>query len=266
MSNVEVVIEGIGKVRLPDGCQWIARDHDGSLWAYKKQPEANVTEGYWDIPGLDVAYLLVDADTVVPDWLETLRRVAPDEVCPGCNGNGQTPEAGVAFGTPVICPDCTGSGRAEDSITASKGNTPIEVLRRMRNEWAAIASLSARKPEGEWVPVRRSDLQAWAQDWQRENDPGDDTDVVTPFDSYLLGGQKLLPVIAIAQQPAAVDEATRRDAERYRYLRRSEAWKENHISERGASAIFIGDGRRAEAKDGEALDAAIDRILAGQKP
>lgn len=71
---------------------------------------------------------------------------------------------------------------------------------------------------------------------------------------------------AESDQLRVENERLRRDAERYRYLRRPEAWKENYITERGASAIFIGDGRRAEPKDGEALDAAIDRILAGQQP
>lgn len=38
----------------------------------------------------------------------------------------------------------------------------------------------------EMILVPRAELLAWAQDWLRENDPGDDTDVVTPFDTYLL--------------------------------------------------------------------------------
>ena len=37
----------------------------------------------------------------------------------------------------------------------------------------------------DYVMVKRSDLLRWAEDFVRDNDPGDDTDVVTPFDDYL---------------------------------------------------------------------------------
>lgn len=35
------------------------------------------------------------------------------------------------------------------------------------------------------VRVLRQDLLDWARDWKEQNDPGDGTDVVTPFDKYL---------------------------------------------------------------------------------
>ena len=38
----------------------------------------------------------------------------------------------------------------------------------------------------EMILVPRAELLAWAQDWLRENDPGDGTDCVTPFDWHLL--------------------------------------------------------------------------------
>ena len=123
MSNVDVLIEGVGKVRVPKGYNWIARDHDGSWWAYRDRPRANPDRGHWDTPTLEPARL-TDGDTMVPDWRETLRRVGADEVCPECRGNGQTPDAGVAFGAPVICHECLGSGLAEDSITANESAPP----------------------------------------------------------------------------------------------------------------------------------------------
>lgn len=56
-----------------------------------------------------------------------------------------------------------------------------------------------------------------------------------------------------------------KDAERYRYLRRPEAWNEGYLHVNGAiSAIFVSDGQRGHATDGEKLDAAIDAALASQ--
>ena len=54
-------------------------------------------------------------------------------------------------------------------------------------------------------------------------------------------------------------EAAERDARRYRYLRRPQAWKESYIHRLGGiSAIFVSDGHRGNATDTEALDVAID--------
>ena len=38
----------------------------------------------------------------------------------------------------------------------------------------------------EMILVPRYELLAWAEEWQYENDPGDGTDCITPFDTYLL--------------------------------------------------------------------------------
>ena len=38
----------------------------------------------------------------------------------------------------------------------------------------------------EMILVPRYELLAWAEEWLYENDPGDGTDCVTPFDTYLL--------------------------------------------------------------------------------
>lgn len=59
--------------------------------------------------------------------------------------------------------------------------------------------------------------------------------------------------------PPEESEELRRDAERYRYIRRPDAWKEQYISVRGGiSAVYVSDGRIGHAAHGDALDAAID--------
>jgi hypothetical protein len=66
---------------------------------------------------------------------------------------------------------------------------------------------------------------------------------------------------AIRQAAAALRESEElsRDAERYRYIRRPDAWKEQYISVRGGiSAVYVSDGRTGHATHGDALDAAID--------
>ena len=38
-----------------------------------------------------------------------------------------------------------------------------------------------------YVLAPRSELLRWAKEWQVENDPGDGTDCITPFDKHLHG-------------------------------------------------------------------------------
>ena len=57
--------------------------------------------------------------------------------------------------------------------------------------------------------------------------------------------------------------AAERDAGRYRYLRRPEAWKEDYLSAKGGiSCIFVSNGHTGFATDTEALDTAIDTAIA----
>lgn len=58
------------------------------------------------------------------------------------------------------------------------------VLRRVMRPTEAQAQEEGMTDEMILVP--RAELLAWAQDWLRENDPGDGTDCVTPFDWHLL--------------------------------------------------------------------------------
>lgn len=69
-----IIIQGVGEVQLRAGYSWIAKDADGSWWAYETKP---VSTG--------VGWLPEDTDTLIPsilghgtpnqDWKETLRRV-----------------------------------------------------------------------------------------------------------------------------------------------------------------------------------------------
>lgn len=69
---------------------------------------------------------------------------------------------------------------------------------------------------------------------------------------------------ARAERAEAEAAALREDAERYRYVRRSNAWEENYLhTPGGISAVFVSDGRMGTATDTEALDAAIDAARAG---
>lgn len=127
--------------------------------------------------------------------------------------------------------------------------------------------------ETEWVLVKRDDLLRWAEDFARDNDPGDDTDIVTPFDDYLLqppsapvgveglvvkwkkesesldihpAGLAARRVCAIeleqalAQQPAAVGEADAGDAEIEALRAEVAAWRElsDHVRAGACNAIW----------------------------
>ncbi|MCS3807822.1 hypothetical protein [Xanthomonas sp. 4461] len=74
-------------------------------------------------------------------------------------------------------------------------------------------------------------------------------------------------IVAALSQQQAVPEDVKRDAERYQWLRRADAWHENYINKQGAiSAIFVSDGSRGHATDLERLDSAIDAAMLAAKP
>lgn len=79
----------------------------------------------------------------------------------------------------------------------------------------------------------------------------------------LANPQTILALLAERDDLAARLSAAERDAGRYRYLRRPEAWKEDYLSAKGGiSCIFVSNGHTGFATDTEALDTAIDTAIA----
>lgn len=74
-------------------------------------------------------------------------------------------------------------------------------------------------------------------------------------------------IVAALSAAPQVPEDVMRDAERYRFLRRADAWEEEYINKQGAiSAIFVSDGSRGHATDLERLDQAVDAAMLAAKP
>lgn len=58
---------------------------------------------------------------------------------------------------------------------------------------------------GDHVLVPRRTLCRWAHDWAAENDPGDGTDIITPFDEYLYPRPTDTSLIAAIRHQMTVD-------------------------------------------------------------